>query len=321
MDAGAILLWPEVEDLYTLMCMRIEGGQSAFEREKQNSPTNPDLCEWPESYFDESIWFETWPENLIVKTMALDPSKGTNSRRGDYSAFVTLGVDRQGIIHIEADLARRPAPQIVADGVERYRLFRPHIFGIEANQFQDLFAGQFESEFRRLGVLAPNPYPIENTVPKQVRIRRLGSYLSTRRFRFKSNSPSTSLLVEQLKQFPIADHDDGPDALEMAIRLAEEYPGRLPIRRRPRPPPARRPLIRADPFSVVAVTSVALWRTFRRSARMLVRTVIRRDIRRYGDRMHPYIRTAATEQSPRTAHHCEQRIGPSASDSAPCRNC
>jgi hypothetical protein len=71
--------------------------------------------------------------------------------------------------------------------------------------------------------VAPNPYPIENTVPKQVRIRRLGSYLSTRRFRFKSNSPSTSLLVEQLKQFPIADHDDGPDALEMAIRLAEEY--------------------------------------------------------------------------------------------------
>jgi predicted phage terminase large subunit-like protein len=223
MDAGAILLWPEVEDLYTLMCMRVDGGQGVFEREKQNSPTNPDLCEWPESYFDESIWFETWPKNLIVKTMALDPSKGTNSRRGDYSAFVTLGVDRQGIIHIEADLARRPAPQIVADGVERYRLFRPQIFGIEANQFQDLFAGQFESEFRRLGMLAPNPYPIENTVPKQVRIRRLGSYLSTRRFRFKSNSPSTSLLVEQLKQFPIADHDDGPDALEMAIRLAEEY--------------------------------------------------------------------------------------------------
>jgi hypothetical protein len=29
-------------------------------------------------------------------------------------------------------------------------------------------------------------------------------------------------LVEQLVQFPIADHDDGPDALEMAVRLANE---------------------------------------------------------------------------------------------------
>jgi hypothetical protein len=45
MDSGTILLWPEVEDLYTLMCMRVEGGRTAFEREKQNSPINPDLCE------------------------------------------------------------------------------------------------------------------------------------------------------------------------------------------------------------------------------------------------------------------------------------
>ena len=76
MDAGAIVLWPEEEDLYTLMCMRVESGRTAFEREKQNSPINPDLCEWPESYFDESIWFEAWPANLAVKTMALDPEQG-----------------------------------------------------------------------------------------------------------------------------------------------------------------------------------------------------------------------------------------------------
>ena len=62
MDAGAMVLWPEEEDLYTLMCMRAESGRTAFEREKQNSPLNPDLCEWPESYFDETIWFDAWPE-------------------------------------------------------------------------------------------------------------------------------------------------------------------------------------------------------------------------------------------------------------------
>jgi len=28
--------------------------------------------------------------------------------------------------------------------------------------------------------------------------------------------------LEQLKQFPLGDHDDGPDALEMAVRLASE---------------------------------------------------------------------------------------------------
>ena len=110
MDAGAIVLWPEEEDLYTLMCMRVESGRTAFEREKQNSPVNPDLCEWPESYFDETIWFDAWPANLAVKTMALDPSKGSDARRGDYSALVMLGVDRQGVLYVEADLARRPTP-------------------------------------------------------------------------------------------------------------------------------------------------------------------------------------------------------------------
>ena len=220
MECGAIVLWSEEEDLYTLMCMRIENGRTAFEREKQNSPVNPDLCEWPESYFDETIWFEAWPANLVVKSMALDPSKGSDARHGDYSALVMLGVDRQGIVYVEADLARRPTPQMVADATEWFRRFRPDIFGVEANQFQDLLIGEFDAEFRRQGLLGARPVSIENHAAKQVRIRRLGPYLSSRRLRLKLGSPGTRLLVEQLQEFPIGDHDDGPDALEMALRLA-----------------------------------------------------------------------------------------------------
>ena len=223
MNAGAAVLWPEEEDLYTLMCMRAESGHAAFAREKQNSPINPEECEWPERYFGESIWFDDWPESLTVKVLALDPSKGADARRGDYSAFVMLGVDRQGTLYVEADLARRPAPQIVADGVELYRNFRPDVFGIETNQFQELFAGQFEAEFRRHGILAGRPCPIDNRTNKLVRIRRLGPFLAGRRMRFRSDSPSTLLLVDQLKEFPLGDHDDGPDAAEMAVRLAADF--------------------------------------------------------------------------------------------------
>lgn len=219
MDFGAVVLWPELENLYSLMCMRAESGRTAFEREKQNSPIDPERCEWPDEYFDESIWFDQWPA-VVVKTMALDPSKGTGSRRGDYSAFVMLGADRQGIVYLEADLVRRPTPQIVSDGVELLGRFRPDAFCIEANQFQDLLAGEFEREIRRLSPLSARPIPMENAVNKLVRIRRLGPYLSTKRLRFKSGSPGTKLLVDQLREFPIADFDDGPDAAEMALRLA-----------------------------------------------------------------------------------------------------
>jgi predicted phage terminase large subunit-like protein len=222
MDAGAVLLWPEEEDLYTLMRMRAEGGRAAFDREKQGSPLNPETCEWPEEYFAEHIWFEQWPRGMTVRTMALDPSKGTDSRRGDYSAYVVLGVDARGVLYVEANLARRNTSQMVADGVEWYRQVQPDAFGIEANQFQDLLAPSFDEEFRKQGVLGARPWLINNQVNKLVRIRRLGPHLAARRMRFKTDSPSTRLLVEQLKSFPNGDHDDGPDALEMALRLASE---------------------------------------------------------------------------------------------------
>ncbi len=222
MDAGALLLWPEVEDLYALMCMRAESGPAAFEREKQNSPVRPDLCEWPEEYFDESIWFAQWPTRLEVKTLAIDPSKGTDARRSDYSALVMAGVDPRGVIYLEADIARRAVAQIVADGVEAYSAFRPDAIGIEANQFQELLGAEFEAEFRRRGLLAARPWLIDNQVNKLVRIRRLGPYLASRRLRFKDRSPGTRLLVEQLKEFPAGDYDDGPDAAEMSIRMAAE---------------------------------------------------------------------------------------------------
>jgi len=239
MDAGAVVLWPEVEDLYTLMCMRAESGRTAFEREKQNRPLNPELCEWPEEWFGEEIWFGEWPADVAVRTLALDPSKGADARRGDYSAFVLVGVAGDGRLYVEADLARRPTPQIVADGVAWCQRFRPDAFGIEANQFQELLAAEFEREFQRQGLLGVRMWLLDNRLNKRVRIRRLGPLLAGGRLRFKSGSPSTRLLVEQLRQFPVADYDDGPDALEMAVRLAGDLlagcedglGGRLPIGR------------------------------------------------------------------------------------------
>jgi len=222
MDAGAELLWPDEEDLYTLMKMRVEEGRTAFEREKQSSPIDPERCEWPEDYFAEHIWFHQWPENLQLKTIALDPSKGSDSRHGDYSALVVLGVDWQGLLYVEADLARRPTTQMVADGVTLCQRHRVDAFGVEANQFQELLAGELQMEFQRRTVRCAPPCAIHNHVNKQVRIRRLGPYLSQHRIRFLARSQSTQLLVDQLRDFPLGDHDDGPDALEMALRLTEQ---------------------------------------------------------------------------------------------------
>jgi predicted phage terminase large subunit-like protein len=222
MDTGAAVLWPAEEDLYTLMQMRVESGRTAFEREKQGSPIDPEVCEWPESYFADYIWFDEWPSELRIRAIALDPSKGRDANHGDYSAYVLVGIDHNGVVYVEADLARRPTPQMVAEGVELCRRFRPEAFGVEANQFQELLCYEFEREFKRQGMQYIVPAAIHNTVKKVVRIRRLGPYLSQHRLRFMSRSVSTQLLVDQLRDFPAGAHDDGPDALEMALRLSEE---------------------------------------------------------------------------------------------------
>lgn len=222
MDQGAEVLWPEVEDLYTLMAMRTESGRTAFEREKQGAPIAPQGCEWPEEYFGEHLWFDEWPDNTPIRVVALDPSKGTDASRGDYSAFVMLAIDSDGTLWVEADLARRPTPQMVTDGVAICERFEPHLFGVEANQWQELLAAEFTAEFHRQGRYDIQPATIHNHLNKQLRIRRLGPYLSRRRLKFYRHSHSTRLLVDQLHDFPGAAHDDGPDALEMALRMAEE---------------------------------------------------------------------------------------------------
>jgi predicted phage terminase large subunit-like protein len=222
MDAGAELLWPAKEGLYALMQMRADEGRTAFEREKQNCPIDPERCEWPGEYFDHHIWFSDWPKNLAVRVIALDPSKGADARHGDYSAYVMLGIDAHDIVYVEADLARRPTPEMVEQGVMLCRRFDPEVLGIETNQYQELLAVEFPPAFRRLHRRSVPIRSLENYVSKRIRIRRLGPLLAQRRLRFNTRSPSTHLLVEQLRDFPLGDHDDGPDALEMALRLAFE---------------------------------------------------------------------------------------------------
>jgi len=220
MDAGASVLWPEREPLYALMVKRASIGETAFLFEHQNEPTDPSACEWPPACFQHgAFWFDDWPEKLVVRTLFLDPSKGAHDKQGDYSAYVRYGRDGSGVEYVDADLQRRGVDQIVADGIEHVRQWNPDGFGVEGNAFQDLLAPLFRARAAELRVEMPSLHLFTNTVNKLVRIRRLTEPLTQRKMRFR-RTRGTQLLVEQLRQFPNAANDDGPDALEGARRLA-----------------------------------------------------------------------------------------------------
>jgi predicted phage terminase large subunit-like protein len=176
-------------------------------------------AEFKPEYFGDELWFDQWPaaETTVDRVMTLDPSLG-ESDTCDFSAFVMLQLDRQGIMWVEADLARRDTHQIALDAVRLGRQFNPLTLCIEANGFQRLLADPIARLSQQSGLLLPIE-PWVNHTNKATRIRGLAPYLARGEFRFRRHSPGTALLVEQLKGFPTCKHDDGPDALAMALEV------------------------------------------------------------------------------------------------------
>jgi predicted phage terminase large subunit-like protein len=113
---------------------------------------------------------------------------------------------------------RIPLDQIVRKTIVFCDQYQPHRVGFEADQFQELLFHEFR---RQCGTgFRWSIHGLETGgVPKVSRIRRLSQFLTNREYRFKADSPGCRLLVDQLMDFPLADHDDGPDAMEMCLRL------------------------------------------------------------------------------------------------------
>lgn len=225
-------LWPERFPIELLM-QRRAASLTDWAGLYQQRPRAVGSVEWPDELFGgPGFWFERWPDNTILRVMSLDPSKGSDSKQGDYQAITLWGRTPDTTEWVECDVARRPmtAPRSADDtalgegmvecAVELYRAFKPECLALETNTFQQLLIIPLLAEAKRQGVEL-RIVELDNRVNKNVRIRRLGGPLSQRRLRFR-RTPGTRLLVSQLQQFPTGDHDDGPDSLEMARRVAIE---------------------------------------------------------------------------------------------------
>jgi predicted phage terminase large subunit-like protein len=214
-------LWPEVYSQEILERVRTSRTPYYWRAMYQQDPLAEGGTEWPESYFGPEIWFDEWPRKWTCRVIALDPSKGKDARFGDDSAFALVQLQPDGTIFVDADMAVRNVVVISETALELQRQFRPDGFAVETNQFQELLATEINRLGQERGIHMPLFFA-NNHVPKIIRIRRLTPYLAQQRLKFKADSPGAQRLVQQLRDFPYADHDDGPDALEMALRLTEQ---------------------------------------------------------------------------------------------------
>jgi hypothetical protein len=216
MHEGAVVLWPEKEDLHTLMTMREEIGYQAFASEKQNDPRDPSKCEFPEQYFEDCYYKEPPKYNKIVTVGYLDPAKGTDTKRHDYPAIIILHyLPEFNKVLVECDMRKRPINERIDDIIAWHSVVKFSAFGVESVGMQYLVGEELIAKAKNLNVL-----PIDNTGQnKNIRISRLGFWLHKKFFLFKSGDADTKILLQQLKDHPHADHDDGPDALEGALRV------------------------------------------------------------------------------------------------------
>jgi predicted phage terminase large subunit-like protein len=223
-DEDGNALWPERWPIERLMARRAKyyarGYGWMWDALFQQEPPLALDSEWPSHYFDH-IWAEQWPTDKHICAVALDASLG-KSDKSDYSAFIAGTKGHDGIYYIDADIERRDASRIVEAGIEFMNIVRPQFFGCETEQFQELLLPLFEPQLHRCRIAMNQVFGIHTEgVPKITRIRRLTHWLATGRIKIR-RSPGGHLLVEQLQNFPNHKFDDGPDALEMVIRLCEE---------------------------------------------------------------------------------------------------
>ncbi len=218
MHEGAEVLWEDREDLYALMLMRTTDGHASFEAEKQNNPIDPSKCEWGPNLFNDR-WYDDLPETgIIASASALDPSKGKSDKHGDYQGMVTVHFHEKKILYVEADINRRPMTEMT----ERYVAFlnetNSQVGVCEAEQFQELLLPEIEGSSIAASVTVPIEEMMTKGVNKNMRIRRLGPWINRRRVFWRQGQSGAAMLVKQLQEFPNGDHDDGPDAFEMALR-------------------------------------------------------------------------------------------------------
>ncbi len=216
-------LWPErwsLEKLQRERKKRVSSGYGwQWDALYQQDPPEVLDSEFAQ-YLGAQVFYE--PEevprdDIICRVMALDPSLGKTDK-SDYSAIVWGELDRRGHFWVDADVKRRSTQVMVDDAVALHRWFNPHGFGCEAVGFQELLEPLFHITSKQQNVMM-NYYGLDNTVAKVTRIRTLTPYLAQGKLHFRRDSEGIGLLMEQLKGFPGHKYDDGPDALEMMVRL------------------------------------------------------------------------------------------------------
>lgn len=230
---GTEVLWEAKLSYYDLMIIKISEGEASFNSEIQNDPIDPDSCtfneEWFDFYDESSINFSD-PEFIIIGSN--DPSLGKN-KKSDTSSIIALAKSlKTGYMYIvEASIEKRKPDVIIDDAIEMSKRMKRDLkkpffkFGVETVQFQYYFKDVMAKKSVEVGEYLPIE-EIESRQSKNVRIESLQPFIKNKYLKFNEKHKT---LLQQFKEYPMGRNDDGPDGVEMAVRLALSIKGNTKV--------------------------------------------------------------------------------------------
>lgn len=228
MELGAVVSWL-ARPVLALMKIRARDGHDAFDSEYQNDPVAGDNAP-----FSGCIQF--WVNRLSdwIFYGACDPSLGKAGASRDPSALLVGGMNRAtGVLDVvEAQIKKRLPDRIIEDVIELQGLYKCVLWAVETVQFQEFLRTELIKRSAARGV----PVPARAVQPNSDKLLRIESLQPHVRNGLIRLHPNQQTLIDQLRHFPKADHDDGPDALHMLWTIATSGLASVSVASRPRAP-------------------------------------------------------------------------------------
>lgn len=219
MDAGSKVSWPSMRPLIKLMKERVSD-RRAFDTELQNDPGNDENA----PFKDIKFWVQIKRDWVFYGSC--DPSLGRKNKNRDPSAILIGGYDRENMVLdvVEARVARIVPNLQIKTMIDLQREYKCLLWGVESVQFQEFFAQVLMDTAIKAGVVMP-VRGIQSNTDKDLRIMGLQPFVASGQIRLHT---SQTTMIEQLRYYPEADHDDAPDALEMLWQMATSNAGSMP---------------------------------------------------------------------------------------------
>lgn len=225
-------LWPEGWSLERLAQWKLEPnvGEIGFAREMMNDPREDKERPFDSTNFTYFDFTLAMLKDYSHVVMVLDPSGGGKGKtrelragRRDYAALVCMGRAKVGgfldVFHV---VMMKDKPHAQMDKlIEVGKAFGIRTIGLEENYAKNLMGPTFLQKAAKKQYY-PRLVEIWNKTNKVERIVALEPLTTSGIIRFARHlRDKVAVYFGQWDDFP-GDHDDGPDATEMAVRIVEQ---------------------------------------------------------------------------------------------------